>query len=160
MNLSDIVIKDAILVDLQATTKEEAIREMVQSLRDADVLAAADVEEAVRLVIARENLGSTGIGRKVAVPHSRFDRATRLLGTIALSRHGVEFDALDKEKVTILFLLLSPTVQPGDHLRALETISRHLKSDDFVNFLRQAGTREQVVKLLDETDRTPPLSPS
>jgi mannitol/fructose-specific phosphotransferase system IIA component (Ntr-type) len=153
MNLSDIVVKDAILVDLQATTKEEAIREMVGSLRTAGMLHPSEVDEAVRLVINRENLGSTGIGRGVAVPHSRYPKASRLLGAIALSRRGVEYASLDNEKVEILFLLLSPTEQPGDHLRALETISRHLKSDEFVRFLRQAKTREQIVELLDETDR-------
>ena len=77
----------------------------------------------------------------------------RLVGTVALSRRGVDFAALDGEPVNIFFLLISPPNQPGDHLRALENISRHLKDERFVSFLRQAKTREQVIELLDEADQ-------
>ncbi len=97
-------------------------------------------------------MGSTGIGQGVAVPHTRHSKVDRLVGTVALSRKGVDFAALDGDPVDVLFLLVSPPNQPGDHLRALENISRHLKDERFVSFLRQAKTREQVVDLLEEAD--------
>ena len=100
--------------------------------------------------------GSTGIGQGVAVPHTRHPTVDRLIGTVALSRRGVDFAALDGEPVDILFLLVSPPNQPGDHLRALENISRHLKDERFVSFLRQATTRENVVELLEEADQVAP----
>ena len=153
MKLSDFVIPDAILVDLQATNKEGAIREIVASLRDAGRVGPADFEAVVRAILGREELGSTGIGQGVAVPHTRHPTVDRLIGTVALSRKGVDFAALDGEPVHTLFLLVSPPNQPGDHLRALENISRHLKDERFVSFLRQAKTREQVVELLDEADQ-------
>lgn len=153
MKLSDFVVRDAIVVDLQATGKEEAIREIVQSLYQAGQLAEGDLEGVIRAILNREELGSTGIGQGVAVPHTRYTKVNRLLGTVALSRHGVDFAALDGEPVDILFLLISPPNQPGDHLRALENISRHLKSERFVSFLRQSRTREQVLDLLDEADQ-------
>lgn len=158
MKLSDFVVREAILVDLQATGKEEAIREIVQSLHTAGRLAEADLESVARAILNREELGSTGIGQGVAVPHTRHPKADRLIGTVALSRKpkGVDFAALDGEPVDILFLLISPPNQPGDHLRALENISRHLKDERFVNFLRQAQTREQVEDLLDEADQGTP----
>lgn len=158
MKLSDFVVREAILVDLQATGKEEAIREIVQSLNTAGRLAEADLESVSRAILNREELGSTGIGQGVAVPHTRHPKADRLIGTVALSRkpRGVDFAALDGEPVDILFLLISPPNQPGDHLRALENISRHLKDERFVNFLRQAQTREQVEELLDEADQGTP----
>ena len=153
MKLSDFVVREAILVDLQATAKEEAIREVVRSLHDAGKLAVADLDGVARAILSREELGSTGIGQGVAVPHTRHPTVEKLIGTVALSRKGVDFAALDGEPVDIMFLLVSPPNQPGDHLRALENISRHLKDDRFVNFLRQAKTREQVVELLDEADQ-------
>jgi PTS system nitrogen regulatory IIA component len=152
MKLSDFVVREAIVVDLQATGKEDAIREIVGSLNLAGKLAAGDIESVARAILGREELGSTGIGQGVAVPHTRHPTVDRLIGTVALSRRGVEFAALDGDPVDIVFLLISPPNQPGDHLRALENISRHLKDERFVSFLRQAKTREHVTELLDEAD--------
>ncbi|HEV3167410.1 MAG TPA: PTS sugar transporter subunit IIA [Isosphaeraceae bacterium] len=156
MKLSDFVVREAILVELQATSKEEAIREIVRSLHQAGRLAENDLDSVARAILSREELGSTGIGQGVAVPHTRHPTVDRLIGTVAISRRGVDFAALDGEPVDILFLLVSPPNQPGDHLRALENISRHLKNESFVNFLRHAKTREHVVELLDEADQNSP----
>ncbi len=153
MKLSDFVVREPILVDLQATGKEEAIREIVRSLRDCGQVAEADYEGVVRAILGREELGSTGIGQGVAVPHTRHPTVQKLVGTVALSKKGVDFAALDGDPVNIFFLLISPPNQPGDHLRALENISRHLKDEKFVNALRQAKTREAVVELLLEADQ-------
>jgi nitrogen PTS system EIIA component len=153
MKLSDFVVREAILVDLQATGKEEAIREIVRSLHAAGSFAESELESVARAILSREELGSTGIGQGVAVPHTRHPTVNRLIGTVALSRRGVDFAALDGDPVDILFLLVSPPNQPGDHLRALENISRHLKDERFVNFLRQAKTKEMVIELLEEADQ-------
>ena len=153
MKLSDFVIRESIIVDLLATGKEEAIREMVGSLHKAGHLADSEVEKVIRAILGREELGSTGIGMGVAVPHTRHTTLTRLIGTVALSKRGVDFAALDGDPVTIFFLLVSPQSQPGDHLRALENISRHLKDERFVSFLRQAGNRQGVIDVLEEADQ-------
>ena len=153
MKLLDFVVREAVLVDLQANGKEEAIREMVGSLHQAGRLADNDTESVIRAILSREELGSTGIGQGVAVPHTRHPTLQKLVGTVALSRRGVDFAALDGEPVDIFFLLVSPQNQPGDHLRALENISRHLKDERFVNFLRQARTRENVIEVLEEADQ-------
>jgi mannitol/fructose-specific phosphotransferase system IIA component (Ntr-type) len=152
MKLSDFVVRDAIVVGLKATTKEEAIREIVYSLRDAGSIAAEDVESVIRHILNREELGSTGIGQGVAVPHTRHPKVDRLVCTVALSKQGVDFAALDNEPVDILFLLVSPPSMPGDHLRALERISTQLKNQRFVSFLRQAKDRKDVIDLIDEAD--------
>jgi mannitol/fructose-specific phosphotransferase system IIA component (Ntr-type) len=154
MKLLEFVVRDATIVDLKATSKDDAIREIVGSLQRAGCLNAGDVDAVSRAIMNREELGSTGIGNGVAVPHTRHQKADRLIGAVALSHHGVEFNALDGEPVDVLFLLVSPPNQPGDHLRALETISRHLKNEKFVSFLRQAKTKEQVLELLEEVDQT------
>ncbi|QEH36081.1 PTS system fructose-specific EIIABC component [Aquisphaera giovannonii] len=153
MKLSDFVIRDSIIVDMQATTKEAAIREMVQGLNASGYLPDSEVESVIRAILGREELGSTGIGMGVAVPHTRHATLTRLIGTVALSRRGVDFAALDGDPVNIFFLLVSPQNQPGDHLRALENISRHLKDERFVSFLRQADDKAQVVQVLEDADQ-------
>jgi mannitol/fructose-specific phosphotransferase system IIA component (Ntr-type) len=155
MKLSDFVISEAILVDLQATGKEETVREIVGSLGRAGRLAASDQEGVAKAILGREELGSTGIGQGVAVPHTRHTAVDRLIGTVALSRRGVDFAALDGDPVDIFFLLISPPNQPGPHLRALERISSHLKDESFVRLLRQARTREAVIELLEEADQGP-----
>lgn len=152
MKLLDFVVPDSIIVDLKANGKEEAIREMVASLRATGQLDDEVVESVIRAILDREELGSTGIGMGVAVPHTRHPTLQRLVGTVALSTNGVDFAALDGDPVDIFFLLVSPQNQPGDHLRALENISRHLKDERFVNFLRQAKTRQDVIDLLEEVD--------
>ncbi len=156
MKLLDFVVREAVLVDLQATGKEEAIREMVGSLHKSGRLAEGDLESVIRAILSREELGSTGIGQGVAVPHTRHPTLQKLIGTVALSKRGVDFAALDGEPVDIFFLLVSPQNQPGDHLRALENISRHLKDERFVNFLRQSRTREGVIDVLEEADHGAP----
>ncbi len=153
MKLSDFVVREAILVDLQATARSRRSARSSRAWSRAGRLAEADADGVARAILNREELGSTGIGQGVAVPHTRHPKAEKLIGTVALSRKGVDFAALDGDPVDILFLLVSPPNQPGDHLRALENISRHLKDERFVSFLRQAKTREQVVEVLDEADQ-------
>ena len=152
MKLSDFVIADAILPNLQAETKEAAIRAMVESLAKSDSIRREDQESIIAAILKREELGSTGIGMGVAVPHTKHPSVDRLIATVALSNQGVDFASLDGELVYILFLLVSPPDRPGDHLRALENISRHLRNHNFCNFLKQATTSAAVVDLLREAD--------
>ncbi|HTI50352.1 MAG TPA: PTS sugar transporter subunit IIA [Planctomycetaceae bacterium] len=152
MKLSDFVVKQAILTDLKVATKDAAIRSMVESLGASGSIKAGEQESIIAAILKREELGSTGIGKGVAVPHTKHPSVDRLVATIALSRNGVEFSSLDGEDVHILFLLVSPPDRPGDHLRALENISRHLRNDNFCNFLKQAPSPEAVLELLEEAD--------
>lgn len=152
MKLSDFVVSQSILPNLESSSKEDAIRMMVESLKTAGAIQLEDQEGIVAAILKREELGSTGIGNGVAVPHTKHPSVDRLVATIAISREGVDFASLDGESVFILFLLVSPPDRPGDHLRALESISRHLRNQNFCNFLRQSKTGEAIVELLDEAD--------
>ena len=152
MRLTEFVVPDAILTSLDANTKDEAIRGMVESLSSAGRIPADDGDAIISGILKREELGSTGIGNGVAVPHTKHPAVDRLTATVALSEQGVDFNSLDGEAVHILFLLISPPDLPGDHLRGLESISRHLRSPNFCNFLRQARTAAEVVELLEEAD--------
>ncbi len=152
MKFADFICRGAILAQLQAMDKESAIREMVQSLCSAGKLDADEYESIVKAILKREELGSTGIGRGVAVPHTKHPSVDRLVGTVAVSSQGVDFASLDGEVVHLFFLLISPPDRPGDHLRALENISRQLRDDTFCRFLKQAKTNEDIQLLLDEAD--------
>jgi len=153
MRMSDFVVRDAIIPSLAAATKEGVIREMVESLRAAGQFRGADIEDIVRAILKRELLGSTGIGRGVAIPHTKHNSVDRLIGTVAVSHQGVPFESLDGEPVHVFVLLISPQDRPGDHLRALENVSRRLRDDNFVRELRSARTREDISALLDRGDR-------
>ena len=152
MKFSDFVATDAIRSHVDAHTKEGVIREMAQSLVDAGSIAAGDLESIVKAIMKREDLGSTGIGRGVAVPHTKHPSVSRLVGTVAVSHSGVDFESLDGEPVQLFFLLVSPPDRPGDHLRALENVSRRLRDDSFCRFLKQSKTADDIVQLLDEAD--------
>lgn len=152
MKLSDFVVPGAILPELKVESKEFAIRAMVESLRASGSIAPDDEESIVAAILKREDLGSTGIGNGVAVPHTKHPSVDRLIATVALAKDGVDFASLDGEAVYILFLLVSPPDRPGDHLRALETISRHLRNQNFCNFLKQSKSADDVIELLQEAD--------
>jgi PTS system fructose-specific IIA component/PTS system nitrogen regulatory IIA component len=152
MKFADFVIADAMKAELTAEDKEGVIHEMVQALLDAGKIKEGELDSIVKAVLKREELGSTGIGRGVAVPHTKHPSVDRLVGTVAVSHEGVDFDSLDGEKVHLFFLLVSPPDRPGDHLRALENISRQLRDDTFCRFLKQSNSPEDIQQLLDEAD--------
>lgn len=152
MKLADFVVNEAILNDLAATSKEQAIREIIHSLLSAGKLNQAEVESIVAAIMKREELGSTGIGNGVAVPHTKHPSVDRMIGTVAVSKQGLDFASIDREPVDIIFLLVSPPDRPGDHLRALENISRHLRVETFCRFLRQSKSREDIIEVLEEAD--------
>ena len=152
MKFADFVLSDAVRAGIKAADKQGVIREMVQSILDAGGINKEDYEGIVKAIVKREELGSTGIGRGIAVPHTKHPSVKRLVGCVAVSGGGIDFDSLDCEKVQLFFLLVSPPDCPGDHLRALEHITRQLKDDTFCRFLKQTKTKEDVLSLLEEAD--------
>jgi mannitol/fructose-specific phosphotransferase system IIA component (Ntr-type) len=152
MKFSDFINVASIKADLGADDKPTVIRELVDSLAAAGAIAEREVPGIVSAIMKREELGSTGIGRGVAVPHTKHASVERLVGTVGVSAEGVDFNSLDGDKVQLLFLLVSPPDRPGDHLRALENISRQLRDDTFCRFLKQARTAQDIQQLLEEAD--------
>jgi PTS system fructose-specific IIA component/PTS system nitrogen regulatory IIA component len=152
MKFSDFVVSDAIRSDVGANTKQGVIREMAEALVEAGKIAPAELEGIVKAILKREDLGSTGIGRGVAVPHTKHPSVDRLVGTVAVSRKGIDFESLDGEPVHLLFLLVSPPDRPGDHLRALENISRQLRDDEFCRRLKASTSPADIEHLLEAAD--------
>lgn len=150
MRMPHFIVKDAIIPDLTSVTRDGAIREMVHTLHAAGQFLNTDTEDVVRAVLRREQLGSTGIGRGIAIPHSRHAAVTQLVGTIGLSKAEgrIPFDSIDGEPVDVVVLLISPQDKPGDHLRALENVVQTMRDDEFVKALRACRTRDEVWALI------------
>lgn len=152
MKLTDIVVSEAIIPDLTSGTRDDAIAEIVDALVDAGALSPELKDEFVKSIIKREKRGSTGFGHGVAVPHVKHTAISKMAVAVGISRSGIDFNALDKQPVYSIFLLLSPEDKPEDHLDAMEAIFGNLSQDTFRRFLRQAQTTDDVVTLLGEAD--------
>jgi mannitol/fructose-specific phosphotransferase system IIA component (Ntr-type) len=152
MKLREFIITDAIVPEIEATDRDGAIRELVASLATNGALTEDAVDEVVLALIKREQNGSTGFGKGVAVPHVKHAKVKRMAGTIGRSGGGIDFAALDHQPVYSIVLLLSPENQPQHHLQAMNIVFSNLQKDMFRRFLRQADTRDGIVELLDEAD--------
>jgi mannitol/fructose-specific phosphotransferase system IIA component (Ntr-type) len=152
MKLTDFFHAKSVIAELESTDRDGVLREMVQSLADQGAIDPGDVEQLAQSAIDRENQGSTGFGKGVAVPHVKHPKVKSLLATIGRSTRGVDFAALDRGPVFTVFLLLSPQDDPDGHLEAMEKIFRHLQRDTFRRHLRQAETTDAMVELIEEAD--------
>ncbi len=153
MKLSDFIVKDAIIAELKATSRDQVIRELIEALAAVKAINPADADTIAKAVIDREKHGSTGFGKGVAVPHVKHPAIKKRVGTVGRSSVGVDFSALDQAPVFSVVMLLSPPESPDGHLQAMENIFRHLQMDTFRRFLRQAATEKQIAELLDEADQ-------
>jgi len=155
MKLSDLVVEEAIIPELQSTDRNGVIREMVHALAPGIGLDHDTAEEIVQTIIEREKQGSTGFGKGVAVPHVKHSAVKRIGAAVARSSTGIDFAALDRAPVYIVVLLISPPDNPDRHLTSMENIFRHLQRDSFRRFLRQASTVEEMRELIQEADELP-----
>ena len=141
------------MAELRSSERDEVIRELVQSLATAGSVPRDNVDDIVSALIKREQNGSTGFGKGVAVPHVKHARISKMVGTIGRSAGGVDFAALDHQPVYSIFLLLSPENQPQQHLQAMNIVCTNLQDDMFRRFLRQSATKQAISELLDEADQ-------
>jgi mannitol/fructose-specific phosphotransferase system IIA component (Ntr-type) len=153
MKLREIIVDQAIVPELVAGDRDGVLRELVSSLAVAGALEGSAVDEVVAALIKREQNGSTGFGKGVAVPHVKHAKVSRMAGTIGRSTAGIDFAALDHQPVYSVVLLLSPEAQPQQHLQAMNIVFSNLQKDVFRRFLRQSSSREAIVELLDEADQ-------
>ena len=153
MKFTDFVCMEAIQPNLAAFDKESIIRELTGALVAAGAMDDQEHENIVQRILERERLGTTGIGRGIAVPHAKHDGVERTVGTVGISQDGVDFESLDGAHVRVVFLLISPPDQSERHLQVLETISRYLHDDIFCKFLTQSTTADEVRQVLEDMDQ-------
>jgi PTS system nitrogen regulatory IIA component len=151
VRIEDILQESCVLENLESCTKEEVLAELVEALRKSGLVKGP--EEAVGIILDREKLGSTGIGEGVAIPHGKLQGMGGVVAVFGRSLKGVEFDAVDGKKVSILFLLLAPEGAAGLHLKILSRISRVLRDASFRSRLMELPDGPAIYAALTAEDR-------
>jgi len=146
MKITEFLDKKGIKIGLDNTEKEGTLKELVDVL--VNVSEIGDKKGILRALVERENLGSTGIGQGIAIPHGKTDRVKNLVAVLGISNKGVNFESLDGELVYIFFLLVAPKETAGPHLKALAQISRLLRDSYFCELLKRCQTSDEVYDLI------------
>ncbi len=150
MNIGDLLDRGAISPRVTATSKRQALKVAAELAARSLGIKASDALEAL---LAREAVGSTGVGYGVAVPHARVPGLTRLRGVFVRLEQPVEFGAVDDRPVDLIFALFAPPEASGEHLRALARVSRLLRQAELREQLRQARGSDAIHALLVEEAR-------
>jgi len=148
MKIQDLLRKDVMLLDLQATEKTAVIDEMIKSLTDHGYVT--DFEIFKEGILAREALTSTGLGDGIAMPHSKNAAVKEATVLFAKSNKGVNYESLDGQATDLFFMIAAPEGANDTHLAALAELSQYLMKDGFADKLRQATSADQVIELFDQ----------
>ena len=151
MNLGDILHKEQILTDLQATNRWEAIDELINTLVTTGKIKAEDRQPIAAVVKKRETSMSTGIGFGIGIPHASTDLIYEVVGAFGRSKKGVNFDALDNQPVNLVMLFLVPQGQFQKHLHTLANIAKLLHKKEFRQALENANDAEVMYRIIKET---------
>ncbi len=149
MRISELLDKNSIIANLKASDKKGAIDELAAA---ASTATQASGQEIAEVLIEREQLGSTGIGGGIAIPHGKLKTVDSINIGFALSKTGVEYDSLDSKPVHIFFVLLTPENSTGGHLKVLAQISKMLKMNEFKNQLLAAESTDEIYTIIKEQD--------
>jgi PTS system nitrogen regulatory IIA component len=147
MDLAELIAPEAVNPSLKAKTKKQALQDVAQR---AAVLTGLDAREIFDTLMQRERLGSTGVGRGIAIPHGRMAGLPRIVSVFARLDEPIDFEALDNEPVDLIFLLLAPEQAGADHLKALARISRLLREPSTIERLRSSRDRAAIYSVLTE----------
>jgi len=150
--LTDLLTIDRIKIPLNAGTKDDVLRELVQVIGSHGV---DEPDEVLRAVREREAVLSTGIGNGVAIPHGKSSQVPDLVMAAGRTAAPVEFDSLDGQPVQLLFMLIGPETAAGPHIKALSRISRLIRQDHVRQTLVNAKTAEEFYKALKEAEANP-----
>ncbi len=149
MKILDFLLPERIIPNMQSRDKKGVIDELAKTVAKT---TDADNAEVARVLLEREQLGSTGIGDGIAIPHGRLSSIDSIVMGFGSSEQGIEYDAIDNQPVTIFFLLLTPENSTGGHLKVLAQISKLLKSKQFKTNLRDAKSTQEVIEIIQRVD--------
>lgn len=149
MKILDVLKKETILVDLKSKDKKGVIDELVTPVAK---LAGIEHKKLVRVLLEREQLGSTGIGGGIGIPHGKLKGMDSLILGFGLSRSGIDFESMDGKPTHIFFLLVTPENSTGLHLKLLAQISRLLKKEMFKESLLKTADRDEVLSIIQAED--------
>ena len=152
MKLIDVLTEDCVFTELNAQDRDGVIKELLDKLVDCGRISKDKEQVILKALIDREELGSTAIGNGVAIPHAKIDAVDNIVAAFGISHKGVDFNALDGEKVYLFFLLVAPSDSAGPHLKVLARITRLLRDKNFREILMKAKSKEEAIKLIEEED--------
>ena len=147
MEISDLIQPQTVFADLKATSKKQALQELA---RRAATITGCSERDILDVLIERERLGTTGIGKGIAIPHGKLPGIDRVYGIFAKLNTGVDFDSMDNLPVDLLFLLLAPEAAGADHLKALARVSRTLRDKGRCEKLRGSHDADALYAILIE----------
>jgi PTS system nitrogen regulatory IIA component len=153
MRLTDVLLPETIVLNLAAREKVSAIQELATS---AAKVSGVRLDDMIRVILEREKLGSTGIGKGVAIPHGKLKSIRNPILGFGLSQEGVDFDALDGLPVYLFFLLITPENEPGVHIKLLSQIAKLMKNDMIKDRLRQSNQPQQIIDILRSEEESIP----
>ncbi|MDD5195807.1 MAG: PTS sugar transporter subunit IIA [Candidatus Omnitrophica bacterium] len=149
-NIIDYLDKDCVILGLKQKSKKNILSAILDHLIQKKKINKADKNPILKVLLQREEMGSTAIGGYIALPHARVDCVKDVLVCFAISSEGLNFDSLDQEVVNIIALLLSNQKEAGMHLKTLAFLARMLRDKYFVQQLKNAKTEEEVLNLLNK----------
>ncbi len=152
MKLIDVLTKECVFAELEAEDRDGVIKELLDRLVECGRIDKDKEQPILKALIDREELGSTAIGNGVAIPHAKLDAIDDIVAAFGISHKGVDFNALDGEKVYLFFLLVAPSESAGPHLKVLARITRLLRDKNFRETLMQVKTKEEAIRLIEEED--------
>ncbi len=150
IRVSDLIQVERISCNAGVSSKKRALEELSKLLATAPSQASA--EHIFDTLVSRERLGSTGLGHGVALPHGRFGTGTAAIGAFLTLKKAIDFDAIDREPVDLLFALLVPEDATDDHLQILATLAGMFRDPDLCNSLRELGSPESACEILTSWD--------
>ena len=145
MEILDILAPGNVLTSVRATSKKQALQELSKHASQVTGLHDRTIFD---VLLERERLGTTGVGRGIAIPHGKLSELDRLHGIFTVLEQPIEFDSVDDQPVDLIFLLLAPESAGADHLKALARVSRLLRDSNFCDRLRATATPGELFETL------------
>ena len=145
-NIADYIKVETINLNLESKNKNAVIRELYNNLKQTNLIK--DEEQGLNDIFKREDMGSTGIGKRIALPHAKTKAVDELMITFGISRNGISYNSVDDENVNIFFMFLCPENKTQEYLKVLARISRLIREDRFVESLLKATTNEEILEIV------------
>ena len=145
-NVADYIKVDTINLNLESKNKNAVIKELYGNLKKTNLIK--DEEQGLNDILAREEMGSTGIGKRIALPHAKTKAVDELIVTFGISRNGIAYNSVDDENVNIFFMFLCPENKSQEYLKVLAIISMLIREDRFIDNLLKAESNEQIIEII------------
>jgi len=145
-NIADYIKVETINLNLESKNKNAVIRELYNNLKQTNLIK--DEEQGLNDIFKREDMGSTGIGKRIALPHAKTKAVDELMITFGISKNGISYNSVDDENVNIFFMFLCPENKTREYLKVLARISRLIREEKFVNDLLKATSNQEILELI------------